>query len=375
MKNFIKPLAIATILLGSAGAAFAVCHHSPKIQESVIPATDGQTQRSIVVTAAEAYIYEEPNASSAICTTLKNGDKVTCLKIETDFFYVKFINKEGEVIKGYVYPTDLTANGQRPQIEISENAPECKTGKKECATDQQECTANQQEDTATPNHTNGTPATFPCPMKSITVGKKTFKVADLNDVSKVYKDNVNKTNCFFVVSKQEFRLYVYEVEAGDTALVAHYPVCYAKYPEGKTRQGDMRTPDCNMKAPFRISQICNASSWMHNFGDGRGNIPAYGSWFIRLDLSKSNVPAAIKSNRSIGIHGSSANKESVPGMDSEGCIRLRDTDIRDLKTRFAQVGTKVVVLPYNQGKLPFMKKAEKKLGTAYQYATKGYKTY
>lgn len=204
------------------------------------------------------------------------------------------------------------------------------------------------------------------PLKSLTVGKKTFMVADVADEAAIYKQTVNKANCFFVISKKEYRLYVYEVTNKDTALVAHFPVCYAKYPEGKTKQGDMRTPDCDMQKPFKVSQICDASGWKHDFKDGRGAFPAYGAWFIRLSLVGSNNTPSVCSNRSIGIHGSTGNSQSVPGRDSEGCIRLRDADIKTLKSNYVQVGTKVVVKPYTKGKYGFEKRAEKKLGAAYK---------
>lgn len=221
----------------------------------------------------------------------------------------------------------------------------------------------------------GERATFPCGKKSITVGKKTYDVADIYDQRTVYKEKVaDRGSLFFIISKQEYRLYVYEKSAKDTVLVAHYPVCYAKRTGQKTKNGDMSTPETDMKGPFRISQIAAASSWTHDFKDGRGAIKAYGDWFMRLDLSKgTGLNASVRSNRSIGIHGSSGNRESVPGNDSEGCIRLRDEDLRHLKTNYAQVGTQVVVKPYSQGKYKFEKKAEKALGSRYVYPVKGYK--
>lgn len=216
----------------------------------------------------------------------------------------------------------------------------------------------------------------PYAMTSVTVGKKTYNVADINDVRTVYKTDVVRGNCFIVISKHEYRLYVYEKVASDTVLVAHYPVCYAKRTGQKTKSGDMSTPDGSMKNYFTISQIQNASSWTHDFKDGRGTIKAYGPWFMRLSLTKAtNLNEAVRSNRSIGIHGSSGNRESVPGNDSEGCIRLRNEDVDHLKVHYAQVGTKVVVKPYNQGKYPFEKAAQKKLGDKYQKAQKGYKKY
>lgn len=207
-------------------------------------------------------------------------------------------------------------------------------------------------------------------MKYYTVGNKKFHVSDVDDTSHVYRPNANKANCFVVISKKEYRLYVYEVVGGDTLLAASYPVCYAVKPGPKTRTGDMSTPECGMQNPFYVSQIADASSWKHNFGDGRGNIPAYGAWFIRLKLN-----GALAGNRSIGIHGCGANNPSVPGRDSEGCIRLRNNDIKDFKQRFVQVGTKIIIKSISQGKLPFEVKAEKALGAQYVSPKPGYRAY
>ena len=201
--------------------------------------------------------------------------------------------------------------------------------------------------------------------RQVKKGSKTYLVYDVCDSMQVYKDplKVPKANCFFVISKREYRLYVYERVNKDTLLVAHYPICYAKNPENKERVGDMKTPECGMKSPFTISQIADASSWKHDFGDGRGNIPSYGNWFMRL---------VTPGHKGIGIHGSTNNSSSVPGRDSEGCIRLRDNDIKHLKEHYAKVGTPVVVKSIKEGKLPFELKAEKALGSRYVAQRKGY---
>lgn len=190
--------------------------------------------------------------------------------------------------------------------------------------------------------------------------EKTYNVADIDDKAVEYKTAVNKANCFFVVSKKEYRLYVYEVTGKDTALVAHYPVCYAKNTADKTGDGDCCTPESPLDKPFTISQIVDATIWNHDFGWGM--IPAYGNYFMRLDIASSKVPA----NHSIGIHGSTNNAESVPGRDSEGCIRLRDADIIKLHDNYAEVGTRVFVKSFKTGKLPYEVKAENALGGKYQ---------
>jgi lipoprotein-anchoring transpeptidase ErfK/SrfK len=174
---------------------------------------------------------------------------------------------------------------------------------------------------------------------------------DPADTAVIFRQQVVRENCFIVVSKTDYRLYVYEVIGRDTVLAAHFPVCYAKNKGQKTRDGDCCTPECSPEHPFRISEIKDASTWCHDFGDGRGSIPAYGHWFMRLDLSESfpDNPVVAK-NRSIGIHGSTNNEESVPGNASEGCIRLRDKDIETLHDLYAQVGQKVIVEPYKSEK-------------------------
>ena len=118
--------------------------------------------------------------------------------------------------------------------------------------------------------------------------------------------------------------------------------------------------------PFTISQIASSSTWKHDFKDGRGNILAYGDYFMRLKL---NGHRCI-SNTSIGIHGSSNNELSVPGLDSEGCIRLRNNDLIQLH-KYAKVGTKVIIKPKEAKKLPFEVKAQEKC-KGYQAAKQGY---
>lgn len=194
------------------------------------------------------------------------------------------------------------------------------------------------------------------PMKIIQANGKSYNVADVKDEAVIYKDATNKANLMFVISKKEFRLYVYE----NKKLIAHFPVCYGKNPAAKTRQGDMATPECTEDNPFSISEIKDASTWCHDFGDGRGNIPSYGHWFMRLLLNGS-----LADNHSIGIHGSTNNAESVPGRDSEGCIRLRDADIMTLHDKYAEIGTPVIVKGKDIDKYDWEKAAEEELGDKY----------
>ena len=150
---------------------------------------------------------------------------------------------------------------------------------------------------------------------------------------------------FIVISKRDLTLSVYDRNAtGDTVLVAQYPCCMGKNKGDKQRRGDMRTPESPAGKPFKISMIQDASTWKHDFKDGRGNIKAYGHWFLRLETP---------GHRGIGIHGSTNNEHTVPGRASEGCIRLLDKDIITLKEHFAYVGMPVTVQPEDQPPYPW----------------------
>ena len=156
------------------------------------------------------------------------------------------------------------------------------------------------------------------------------------DTATFYSDVVNPKNCFILISKPEYRLYVCEVVDGDTLKRVHFPVCVGKAKGQKQKKGDMKTPECTAENPFTITEIVDASNWHHDFGDGRGSILSYGHWFMRL-----KTPG----HSGIGIHGSTNNESSVPGRGSEGCIRLRDDDLIQLKEKYAFVGMRVVILP------------------------------
>lgn len=154
----------------------------------------------------------------------------------------------------------------------------------------------------------------------------------------------DKNSEFIVVSKKDLRLTVYARSGDDTVALATYPVCMGKNKGQKQGKGDMRTPESPVDKPFSITNIQDASTWTHDFGDGRGSILAYGHWFLRLDTP---------GHSGIGIHGSTNNENTVPGRASEGCVRLLDKDIIQLKEKYARVGMPVIIKAEDQGPLPF----------------------
>lgn len=179
----------------------------------------------------------------------------------------------------------------------------------------------------------------------------TKKTAKTTAVAKTKKNTAKKavatvakgTGSFIVISKKDLNLRVY---SKDSTLLAEYPCCLSKNKGNKLKKGDMRTPESPDGKPFKITQIQDASTWKHDFKDGRGSIKAYGHWFLRL-----HTPG----HSGIGIHGSTNNESSVPGRASEGCIRLRDQDIITLKENYAYVGMPVIIKAENQGLYPWEK--------------------
>ena len=156
---------------------------------------------------------------------------------------------------------------------------------------------------------------------------------------------------FIVISKRDLTLTVYDLgAAGDTTMVAQFPCCMGKNKGNKLKRGDMRTPESPTGKPFKITMIQDASTWRHDFHDGRGNIKAYGHWFLRLETP---------GHRGIGIHGSTNNEHTVPGRASEGCIRLLDKDIITLKEHYAYVGMPVTILAEDASLLPWEPAAPK----------------
>ena len=113
------------------------------------------------------------------------------------------------------------------------------------------------------------------------------------------------------IHKQSYRLELFE--DGLAAPVRTYGVAVAKNPGDKQKTGDNRTPTSwgsavaiparyagaavgipSAQVPFVVEEICDASYWTHDFGDGKGVIEgAYGPWFISLDTGWIGI----------GIHG------------------------------------------------------------------------
>ena len=138
-----------------------------------------------------------------------------------------------------------------------------------------------------------------------------------------------------VVVKQAFKLRLY---AGDD-LVNTYPIAIGKNPGDKQEVGDGRTPE----GDFYISKIQDSRDWVHDFQDGKGPIKgAYGPWFLRLGTDADRTRSG-KAWSGIAIHGTH-DPDSIGMMKTEGCVRMHDVDIEELK-KLVRVGTRVSITP------------------------------
>ena len=136
---------------------------------------------------------------------------------------------------------------------------------------------------------------------------------------------------FIVVDKEGMTLKVYDYN-GDRVFESGIS-CGKNY-GNKQVIGDMKTPE----GVFHVCDIQDASDWDHDFKDGKGRIQgAYGPVFIRLD-----VPGY----KGIGIHGTHK-PESIDTRDTEGCIRLENSEIVKLKEH-VYYGMVVVIIPSAQ---------------------------
>lgn len=139
---------------------------------------------------------------------------------------------------------------------------------------------------------------------------------------------------FIVISKAELSLAL--VDSLGQALSV-YPIACSRFYGNKERRGDNKTPE----GSFKINELLYSANIPHDFHDGKGPIKgAYGPWFLRLSVPGFN---------DIGIHGTHL-PESIGTRASEGCIRMRNADLLQLKPR-VRLGTPVIILPEGE-KIP-----------------------
>ncbi len=159
---------------------------------------------------------------------------------------------------------------------------------------------------------------------------------------------------------QQYRIHIHKLphtlelfEKGNSQPIRVYPIATAMNSGDKERPGDHRTPISwgyieysipgagnwvpSATIPFVVEDIYYAGNWTHDFGDGNGEIAgAYGPWFISLNTGWDGI----------GIHGTH-DPNSIGTNASEGCIRMYNQDVAELKEIICQynggVGVNVVI--------------------------------
>ncbi|MBI4574905.1 MAG: L,D-transpeptidase [Planctomycetes bacterium] len=123
------------------------------------------------------------------------------------------------------------------------------------------------------------------------------------------------------VVKDHYSLLLYR---GDE-LIKSYPITIGANPDGDDKKavGDHRTPE----GEFHVERVHDSTHWERPAGRR-----SYGPWFLRL---------ATPPWSGIGIHGTDE-PEVIGAKGSQGCIRLFNSDLRELKA-LVGVGTQVVV--------------------------------
>ena len=132
---------------------------------------------------------------------------------------------------------------------------------------------------------------------------------------------------FLVISKQEMNVSVYDYKSN---LVVSYPMACGKNYGNKRKVGDMKTPE----GVYKVQNVHDATLWTHDFHDGKGVIKgAYGPYFIRLYTPP---------HTGIGIHGTH-DETSIGKRVTEGCIRLHNSDIKELVEKYIYIKMPVII--------------------------------
>lgn len=151
--------------------------------------------------------------------------------------------------------------------------------------------------------------------------KQTKQFPDDPDIAS-RKPRMLKDGLYILIVKNQNKLRLYK----DGKLAKSYQVALGTNPEDKQAVGDRRTPEGH----FYINYIRDSRAWTHDFGDGKGEVPhAYGPWFMALFTGKANTFSQ-KTWTGIGIHGTHK-PESIGMNETEGCIRLHNHELEELK--------------------------------------------
>lgn len=131
---------------------------------------------------------------------------------------------------------------------------------------------------------------------------------------------VPEEGLFITVIKHRHEMLLFK----DLIPLKRYKVAVGKINSDKLAEADKATPEGN----FRIVEIEDSSWWMVK---KRSKVPSiYGPWFMRLETGKENTFSG-NAWLGFGIHGTNE-PESIGTYASNGCIRLHNEDLLELKS-------------------------------------------
>lgn len=167
--------------------------------------------------------------------------------------------------------------------------------------------------------------------------------AELTDTLKELEDSTDFEKLkvqgnYIYISKSKMRLYV--VSRTDSLLFTCGIACGINKGD-KLASGDYRTPE----GKFSICGIFDSTDWIHKTRYGRRVKGCYGPVFLSLYNGRVS---------GIGIHGTNA-PSSIGKRASEGCIRVKTSNIITIKEHYAYIGMPVYIsgekerLPYFEG--------------------------
>lgn len=182
---------------------------------------------------------------------------------------------------------------------------------------------------------------FPGPADSLKV-ELTFDMDSQGlPVRRVFDKAYCRDSVFFVISKvHQEHICVYERRQADTVLLAAYPCCLSAARGQKVHEGDCRTPESWPGKPFKIWRISDLRKLNLRTSEFR----MFGPYYHAL-----KVPGVV----GVGIHGTNSPTSIAHGRRSHGCIRLLNDDVTHMVENYSVVGNQVIILPENQGPLPF----------------------
>lgn len=154
---------------------------------------------------------------------------------------------------------------------------------------------------------------------------KEVQLSISQEVITTYNNIIKNEPLLIIIDKNEYKLHLFK----EGLEIKNYDVAIGKNPGQKQKVGDMTTPT----GEFTVDEIIDSNYWTHDFNDGNGEIKgAYGPWFISLETGWNGI----------GIHGTH-NPNSIKTMASEGCIRMNNDEVTELK-ELISTGIKVIII-------------------------------